>query len=973
MNQWLQDPSANPNSHAGFGSSLDSMSFLQPPQTVNPAHFQNSHYLNGDGRTGSPAFHNPSFQTNQVIPSKRSREDSIGASPRQAPGGIPGSRSQTPGQIPYPGFGQPNGAVPMSNAPGQFQHLQTSSNATPSPTIQQMNFNQAGGPQRVATASPSPFSPQQGGHHASPGPSDHASRVGTPHENMQGFMGNMGNPSFGAGFNQPHFNPNMANGMAQMGMNPQMNMAQQQMGISNAQRNYQMQLQAQARHLQQQQARAAGMSGMPNQGMPQAMNQMQPGGFGPQKPKSPEDFIKGLQAFMAARGRSVDLTPVICGRPLQLLQLYAAVIKNGGSQKISKMQQWALLAQQFGFPQPQQGQAAQEMQTYWMNNLAPYEAAWQMSQHKQRMVAQAAMQNQMQNQMSPPREVQHNQDQSQPGHQRNQSELMKLGAQLQNGFMPPATPNQSMTPQHRSSLSKQFDPSQLPGAPAPELAQAQVQDVKPVEAEPEPTMPIKKPIEDPFKPDVISTSRYHGPINVDETIGIGQLITDVKPVVPGMRELGVIDIHALTMAIKSGLHGESRVALDTLCTLSTESHQPLSLIECEDLMETLVDCAQEQLDFLAEHAPEVSEEMSLTPYEDLIRQCRIEADGLQDFPEFGTVEYDLDRAADRLICITTLIRNFSFYEANFAVLGQPEILKFLSYVIRNLGTKELVLRSNRNTLDFIKDVIIYLSNLSTSLNLPGKEEALCILHFLLAFAPTPSPTAAGGEKVSFIMYSPSVHKYMPSAVDSLAKLLARDEPNRTYYRAIFSADATSTPPFELLTRTFGLAISPIPASSSHTRAIIEARKPFLLQGMLAAEILAGLVPSSDQPLARSWLESEDGFAVSLLRLVSSLSADKSTQMANPNAQRHPPHQHPQLQQQRNIPEQDANAYGAITARAVAVLKTLVQKSRVVDEDGKVVLPHGIMPRKENVLGAMIDKDVDPGILRMLCVYAGLEE
>ncbi|KAI9874687.1 MAG: hypothetical protein M1823_007631, partial [Watsoniomyces obsoletus] len=102
--------------------------------------------------------------------------------------------------------------------------------------------------------------------------------------------------------------------------------------------------------------------------------------------------------------------------------------------------------------------------------------------------------------------------------------------------------------------------------------------------------------------------------------------------------------------------------------------------------------------------------------------------------------------------------------------------------------------------------------------------------------------------------------------------------------------------------------------------------------MLAAEILAALVPGSDHPLARSWLESEDGFAVSLLRLVTLLSADKSTQMANPNAQRQPSHQHPH--QQRHMPEQDANAYGAITARAVAVLKTLVQKSRVVDEEGK---------------------------------------
>lgn len=210
---------------------------------------------------------------------------------------------------------------------------------------------------------------------------------------------------------------------------------------------------------------------------------------------------------------------------------------------------------------------------------------------------------------------------------------------------------------------------------------------------------------------------------------------------------------------------------------------------------------------------------------------------------------------------------------------------------------------------------------------------------------------------------------MPSAVDSLAKLLARDEPNRTYYKAIFAADAGSSPPYELLTRTFGLAIAAVPASTRDTRALIEARKPFLLQGMLAAEILAGLAPSSENPLARSWLESEDGFATSLLRLVTFLSADKSTQLASSHPPPPPQHnpRHPRS------PEPDANAYGAITARGVAVLKSLVQKARTFDANGGIILPHGIMPRKEKLLGAMIEKDIDPGILRMLCVYAGLED
>ncbi|KIX00713.1 uncharacterized protein Z518_09778 [Rhinocladiella mackenziei CBS 650.93] len=975
MNPWLPD-SSTPNNHVGFGAPIDAgMSFLQPPQTINPAQFQNPAFLNGAGRTASPAFHNPVYQTNPVIPSKRAREDSLGASPRQAPGGLPGSRSQTPGQVPFPGFNpQANGAPAIANAPTPFHHLQPSSNATPSPTFQQLSqFNQPGSNQRVATASPSPFSPPHGGPHVSPAPPDHTSRVGTPHDNPQNFMPNGG---FAPGFNQPQFGQNMGNGLPpQMGMNPQANMAHP--GMSAAQRNYQIQLQTQARQMQAQ-AQARGMNGIPNNpGQPAANPQMPqgtPGGFHPPKSNNPEEFLRGLQAFMAARGRTVDLNPVICGKSLQLLRLYAAVVKNGGSQRISKMNQWGAVALQFGFMPQQQMQAAQELQAYWLNNLAPYEAAWQISQQKQRMAAQAAIQNQTQIQMSPSRDANPSQD---SGNQRTTSANGQIGAQVQqptaNGFVqPPHGQGQqdpsATTPQHRQNMSRQIDPQQMNAMPTQMSGQTpqkrpQTSTGKMPEMEPDVNKPLSRPIEDPFKPDVLSPSRFHGPVNVDEMFIIGQHISETKPIVPTFRELGIIDIHAVTMAIKSGLHAETRVALDTLITLSTESAFQLSLMDCDDLMDALLDCALDQVVFLSEHATEVSDEMFLTSYEDLVRACRVENESLQDIPEFGSLQYDLERAADRLICITTLIRNFSFYEANFGVLGQPEVLKLLSTVIRYIGTTEMFLRLNRNTLDFMKDVVIYLSNLSTSLQLPGKEEALCILHFLLAFAPTPTPTSGSSNKVSFTTYNPSLHKYMPSAVDSLAKLLARDEPNRTYYKAIFAADAHSSPPYELLTRSFGLAISSIPASSNHTRTLIEARKPFLLQGMLAAEILASLAPGSDHTLARSWLESDDGFAGNLLRLVGLLSADRTTQTVP---------RHPQ-QNNRNNPEMDINGYGAISNRAMAVLKTLVQKARSIDEHGSTVVPLGVMPRKESLLGAMIQKDIDPGILRQLCVFAGLEE
>lgn len=962
------------------------MAFLQPPSTVDPSQFQNQRFLNGATRNASPSFHNPVYQVNPVIPSKRQREDSFGTSPRQAPGALPDSRSQTPSQVPFPGYNpNGNGAPHFPNAPTPFQHLQTgpTPNATPSPTVQQLNFSQASGPQRLATASPSAFSPHHGGPQMSPAHSDHVSRGGTPHDNPPGFMHNN---SYGQVSATQQFNSGPGNGAVQMPMNPQLNLAQQQMqaqGMSAQQRAYQMQLQTQARqHAQSQATQARPMSSgmnhpggqMPNPQMA-ALQQMQ---HQASKSNSPEEFVRGLQGFMASVGQTVNVNPVICDRRLNIMQLFVSVVKAGGSAKITKLNQWPQIAQQFAFPPQQYVPAAQELQAYWQSNLGPYEHMWMARKQSRGQTQGMPSQGVVQNQMSPGRSTVSNQDQGLQNHHRTPSEPMSMktnGVTANNfqqppvnGYIPPsqlseqANRLQSMS-HHKPSQSRQLDGPQINGISANYPTQAPL---KRADSDTERKLPLdgvmqmpsKVPIEDPFRPVVMPESRFHGPINVDEMFAVSHSVIEVKPNFPTFRELGVIDIHALIMSVKSGIHAEVRLALDTLTILSVEHGLQLSLDNCDDLVETLIDCAQEQVDFLAENAAEVSDEMLIASYEDVIRGCRLETESLQEIPEFGSLDYDLDRAVDRLICITTLIRNFSFYECNFNTLGMSEVVRFLTSVIRHLGTKETFLRTNRNTLDFMKDVIIYLSNLSHSIQLPGKEEALCLLHFLLSFAPCPTPITQSSGKITFTMYNPNVHKYTPSAVDSLAKLLARDEPNRTYYKSIFAADAASSPPYELLTRTFGLAISPLPVTMLNRRVIVGARKPFLLQGMLAAEILSNLAPGSDHNLARSWLESTDGFAVILLRLVSLLGAENHT----------PPPQRAQAGRHSD----DSEAYAAITHRAMAVLKRLVEKSRS-GENGLFRPPPGILPQKETLLGALVTQDIDRQVLRQLCIYAALDD
>jgi len=383
--------------------------------------------------------------------------------------------------------------------------------------------------------------------------------------------------------------------------------------------------------------------------------------------------------------------------------------------------------------------------------------------------------------------------------------------------------------------------------------------------------------------------------------------------------------------------------------LSNDQRIALNLEHCEELLEAVVDCAEEQLDILSDEAAEVSDALDLPTYEDVIRGGRIESATLQEVSPFGTHEYELDRAADKIIAITTVVRNLSFYEVNHRLLTAPALIKWFSNALRLLGTRSMLLRTYLNTQDFYKDAIIFLSNVTQSLELPGRDDALHILQFLLCFVPQPVPhyssSTAAGKRLRFTSFSPATHRYLPPAVDCLAKLLARQEPNREFYRQIFNAPSNvsavsdiaspslaASSPLDLLTQAFALAIAVLPdrtrglvANAAQFR-IVEARKAYLAQGMLAADILSSLAPSGNVALARAWLESEDGWAPALLKLSALLSVDASSASQPPmiagkvsrnGSVVEPPMPPP--------PPQDFESFKLITCRALTMLKRLADR------------------------------------------------
>jgi SWI/SNF chromatin-remodeling complex subunit SWI1 len=649
-----------------------------------------------------------------------------------------------------------------------------------------------------------------------------------------------------------------------------------------------------------------------------------------------KQFVNTLRQHAQQAGRPFDEQPTIGGRPVDYLALWTATTQMGGSQNVDRNNAWQNVANKLGFAQPQFPTAAQELKELHSRAIVQYERMWFQMKQQQTKQQEARMHaHQMAGlggpeQASPTKMPQNSAQQSQLAQfqqsqqQQPQSTPVQANAQLpQNGM---STPQQQMLQHRRSSSLRK--PDQMTPQAAPQsistgspLATSKTSQRSPsMKQEPTIVMKNDQPQSTNYQTAAMSVENDGG-LDVPSLSGLAETIARNRPDMPAIMEMGVVDTRAITLSLASGIHSEVRYALDMLVTLSNEQGVGFELEKSLDLIDVIVDCAEDQVEQLSEDAAEVSDALDLAPYEDILRACKAEAETLQDVHLLGTHAYDLDRAADKVIAITTILRNFSFYEHNHKLLTQSSLLKWLSNTIRLLGTRNMLLRTFYNTQDFYKDMIIFLSNITQSLELPGRDDALHVLHFLLAFAPQPAPSFSAKGKVSFASFVPGVHRYLPPAVDCLAKLLARQDPNRQLYKSIFTASssslAISESPLDLLTRAFALSISVLPNRSAKMGynillRTVEARKAYLTQGMLAADILTGLMPSNETELAKSWIESEDGWATGLLSLAALLSVDKHT---NPTP----------AQKQREL-GLDTETFKLIAHRALGMMKRLAEKA-----------------------------------------------
>lgn len=754
---------------------------------------------------------------------------------------------------------------------------------------------------------------------------------------MAGQMGQQLNPQMAAAFPggqiPPGFNPNFAQmqGMNMAGqqggfatpVNLSPNIAAQQAQI---QRDYQMKMQAAVAQQQQ-------MANMQRQGLQQAaMNRMmggqQPTMGTPSRPPQPpnpqlqaqaQHFIKQVQAFAMRSGRPFDPNPTLLGRPVNLFTLFRLVVQNRGSKQVTNMNLWPKTATALNFHEPNAGP---ELKEVFERTLGAYEAAYWQNQKQKSMegAAQGVTPGMPGGQMSPtrsapqtPQSATPQQGQMMPNRMSSiPSEQMtpvqaNASIAMQNGWATPQMDTPSMKAQNLPSAQRKSISRPPDGSPA-QTRQSPTASSKPHEV-PKMTngavaIPQAQVVEAHYDEKcylygkVPQDSNYGG-IAVDALFSIGHDITVVKPLVPDPADMGLIDIRAISLSLQSGIRSEVRYALDVLIKMTGSAQVALELDQCEDLVDILIDCAEEQVDILQKDAPDLSETVDLASYEDVVRNARLELLTVQDLPEAGTPAYEADRAAERLLAITTILRNLSFpvvpidKNASF-IAHNSTLIKFISSTIRLIGTRNMLLRTHFRTQDFMKDIVIFLSNTASEIKLPSKEDGINLLHFLLAFAPNPNPASLTDLRFSF--YHPRTHRYYPPAIDSLAKLMLTDDPNRTYFKSIFadpslshgshsrpsdsSSLSTATPKihhqYALLTRAFGLAVAVLPDRTGihlPDERLGQVREATLSQGLLAADVLSGLLPPSldaGPALARAWLSNGDCWVPSLVNFCRSV-------------------------------------------------------------------------------------------------------
>ncbi|CAG8544915.1 12252_t:CDS:2 [Ambispora gerdemannii] len=211
---------------------------------------------------------------------------------------------------------------------------------------------------------------------------------------------------------------------------------------------------------------------------------------------------------------------------------------------------------------------------------------------------------------------------------------------------------------------------------------------------------------------------------------------------PGIQDLGAVDIHTLTMSLKSHMKLEVTNALNTLTTITSQRNITIDLRQCGDLLDVLLDTLLGYVDDCSSYTEETDEnlgpERKFKTYQELVEISRQEYFELS-YESSSVSEAWLSRR-EQCWCIANLIRNFSFMGENQYYLATHSRL-----ITNGNQTSEKEMNHNKKSslihqkggaldiLDYRKSMLIILSNIASYLILPSVSISRDLLAMLADF------------------------------------------------------------------------------------------------------------------------------------------------------------------------------------------------------------------------------------------------
>lgn len=188
------------------------------------------------------------------------------------------------------------------------------------------------------------------------------------------------------------------------------------------------------------------------------------------------------------------------------------------------------------------------------------------------------------------------------------------------------------------------------------------------------------------------------------------------------------------------------------------------------------------------HLSHLDEVELYTPsYVESLKKIKEEVDNIFTRVNIRNAEDPRILIIDQLSTISMILRNISFSDINATVMCSSHILKrFLSDLLWFLFLDNNKLIFERKILNFKKDIIILLSNISHNLKLDSELDAMLLLLLILSFG-EPKISSLKNEdpdEISYSEYSINWGKYQTFGVDILAKVLALNHPNRSFIQSI---------------------------------------------------------------------------------------------------------------------------------------------------------------------------------------------